>query len=202
VRACLTLAGESTIPFKEPASLIDLTTAVAERKSLAEATLPDQFEESSTMAVKAIPEGYSSLTPYLVMKNAGAAIDFYKSVFGATERMRMPAPEGKIGHAELQIGDSVLMMADEHPQMGFVGPETIGGTPVSLMLYVEDVDGVWSKAIAAGSKELRPVQNQFYGDRTGTLQDPFGHVWTIGTHVEDVSPEEMERRAAEMGKQS
>jgi PhnB protein len=154
------------------------------------------------MAVKAIPEGYSSLTPYLVMKNAGAAIDFYKSVFGATERMRMPAPEGKIGHAELQIGDSVLMMADEHPQMGFVGPETIGGTPVSLMLYVADVDAVWSKAIAAGAKELRPVQNQFYGDRTGTLQDPFGHVWTVGTHVEDVSPEEMERRAAEMGKES
>lgn len=150
------------------------------------------------MTVKAIPEGYHSLTPHLIMKNAAKAIEFYTSVFGATERMRMPGPGGTVGHAELQFGNSVLMLADEHPDMGFVGPETIGGTPVSLMLYVEDIDSLWPKALAAGATALRPVETQFYGDRTGTLKDPFGHVWTVGTHVEDVSPEEMQRRSAEM----
>ncbi|HVT45129.1 MAG TPA: VOC family protein [Thermoanaerobaculia bacterium] len=153
------------------------------------------------MTVKAIPDGYAAVTPYLVMKNASKAIDFYKQVFDATERLRMDAPGGKIGHAELEIGDSLIMLADESPEMGFVGPETIGGTPVTLMLYVEDVDARFRRAIDAGAKELRAVQDQFYGDRSGTLTDPFGHVWTIGTHIEDVSPEEMSRRMeAMMGK--
>ena len=152
------------------------------------------------MAIKPIPEGYESITPYLVMKGASAAIDYYKKVFGATERMRMDAPGGKIGHAELSIGGSVVMLADESPDMGFRGPKTFGGTPVSLMLYVPNVDEVFKRAVDAGAKQLRPVENQFYGDRMGTLEDPFGHVWSIGTHVEDVSPEEMRRRSEEMMK--
>ena len=153
------------------------------------------------MAVKPIPEGYHSITPYLVIKGASEAIDYYKRVFGATERMRMDAPGGTIGHAELQIGDSVLMLADEHPQQGFRGPGAFGGTPVSVLLYVENVDDVWKRALQAGAKELKPLENQFYGDRMGTLEDPFGHVWSLATHVEDVSPEEMARRSEEMMKQ-
>jgi PhnB protein len=153
------------------------------------------------MAVKPIPEGYQTVTPYLVIQGAGAAIDYYKKVFGATERMRMPAPGGMIGHAEIQVGGSVIMLADEFPQMGFRGPKAVGGTPVSLMLYVPNVDEVFKRALDAGAKELRPVADQFYGDRLGTLEDPFGHVWSIGTHVEDVSPDEMRRRSAEMMKQ-
>jgi PhnB protein len=146
--------------------------------------------------VKPIPDGYRALTPYLVVKGAGDAIEFYKKVFGATEIMRMPMPDGRIGHAELRISDSVIMLADEHPEIDVRSPESLGGTPVSLMLYVDDVDSVYKKAIAAGSKELKPLQNQFYGDRSGTLTDPFGHKWTVATHVEDVSPEEMKRRMA------
>ena len=153
------------------------------------------------MAVKPSPEGYQTVTPYLVIQGAGAAIDYYKKVFGATERMRMPAPGGMIGHAEIQVGGSVIMLADEFPQMGFRGPKSVGGTPVSLMLYVPNVDEVFKRALDAGAKELRPVADQFYGDRLGTLEDPFGHVWSIGTHVEDVSPDEMRRRSAEMMKQ-
>ena len=150
------------------------------------------------MAVKPIPDGYHALTPYLVIQGAAAAIDYYKKVFGATERMRMDAPGGKIGHAELAIGGSVLMLADEHPEGGYRGPKTFGGSAVSLMLYVPSVDDVFKRAVAAGAKELRPVADQFYGDRLGTLEDPFGHVWTIATHVEDVSPEEMRRRSEAM----
>ena len=153
------------------------------------------------MAVKPIPEGYHSVTPYLVIAGAGAAIDYYKRVFGAKERMRMDAPGGRIGHAELEIGDSVVMLADEFPDMGFRGPRAMGGTPVSLLLYIENVDEVFKRAIAAGAKELKPVADQFYGDRMGTLEDPFGHVWSIATHVEDVPPEEMARRAEEAMKQ-
>ena len=153
------------------------------------------------MAVKPIPEGYQTVTPYLVVQGAGAAIDYYKKVFGATERMRMPAPGGMIGHAEIQVGGSVIMLADEFPQMCFRGPKSVGGTPVSLMLYVPNVDEVFKRAVDAGAKELRPVADQFYGDRMGTLEDPFGHVWSIGTHVEDVSPDEMRRRSEEMMKQ-
>lgn len=142
-----------------------------------------------------IPEGYHSVTPYLIIKGAADAIEYYKMAFGATELMRMPAPGGTIGHAEIKIGDSPIMLADEFPEMGYKSPQTLGGTPVSIMIYVDDVDTVFKQAIAAGGKEQRPVQDQFYGDRTGTLEDPFGHVWHVGTHVEDLSPEEMERRA-------
>jgi PhnB protein len=148
------------------------------------------------MAVKPIPEGYHSITPYLVIKGASAAIDYYKKVFGAEERMRMDAPGGMIGHAELQIGDSVVMLADEFPQQGFSGPRTIGGTPVSLLLYVENVDDVWKRALQAGAKELKPLENQFYGDRMGTVQDPFGHVWHLGTHIEELSVAEIRKRGA------
>jgi PhnB protein len=149
------------------------------------------------MAVKAIPEGYHSVTPYLIISGAAAAIDFYKKAFGATELFRMPAPGGRVGHAELKIGDSPIMLADEFPDMGHKSPTTLGGSPVSLMIYVADVDSVFKQAIAAGGKEQRPVKDQFYGDRSGSLEDPFGHIWHIATHVEDVSGEEMERRVAE-----
>ena len=147
------------------------------------------------MPVSPIPEGYHSVTPYLILKNAAAAIEFYKKAFGAVELLRMAAPGGKIGHAEIKIGDSPVMLADEYPDMGFKGPESLGGTPVSLMIYVDDVDKIYPQAIAAGGKEVRPLQNQFYGDRSGTLTDPFGHVWTISTHVEDVPEEELAKRA-------
>lgn len=153
------------------------------------------------MAVKPIPEGYHSVTPYLIIKGAAAAIDYYKKVFGATERMRMDGPGGTIGHAELVIGNSTIMLADEHPAMGYRSPKTLGGTPVSLVLYVEEVDTVFKRAVDAGAKAQRPVENQFYGDRMGTLEDPFGHVWSVATHVEDVPPEEMGRRAQEAMKQ-
>ena len=153
------------------------------------------------MAVKPIPEGYRSVTPYLVIKGASAAIDYYKQVFGAKERMRMDAPGGMVGHAELEIGDSVVMLADEFPEQGFKGPRSLGGSPVSILLYVEKVDDVFKRAVAAGARELKPVADQFYGDRMGTLEDPFGHVWSVATHVEDVPPEEMARRAEEAAKQ-
>jgi PhnB protein len=154
------------------------------------------------MAVKPIPEGYHTVTPYLIVKNAAKAIDFYKQAFGATELFRMDGPDGTVGHAEIKIGNSPVMLADEVPTMGFRSPQTLGGAGVSLMIYVENVDDVFPRAIAAGGKELRPVRNQFYGDRSGTLEDPFGHVWTVSTHVEDVSSEEMGRRAEEMLKES
>src|ERR1041384_5614312 len=146
------------------------------------------------MAVKPIPEGYHSVTPYLIIDGAADAIEYYKKAFGATELFRMPMPGGKIGHAELKIGDSPIMLADEHPEMGYKSPTSWGGSPVSLMLYVDDVDAVFKQAIAAGGKEQRAVQDQFYGDRSGTFADPFGHVWTVSTHKEDVSMEEMEQR--------
>src|SRR5688572_24992757 len=146
------------------------------------------------MAVKPIPEGYHSITPYLIIKGAAAAIDYYKKVFGAKETVRMGGPGGMISHAELVIGDSMVMLADEHPEMGHRSPKTVGGSSVSLVLYLEDVDTVFRRALGAGAREVRPVANQFYGDRMGSLEDPFGHVWSIATHVEDVPPEEMERR--------
>ena len=145
--------------------------------------------------VKPIPEGYHSITPYLVIDGAAAAIDFYKKVFGATEKYRMTMPNGRLGHAEITIGDSVIMLADEHPEQGHRGPKSYGGTPVGLMVYVENVDSVAPKFVANGGKILRPVQDQFYGDRSGTFEDPFGHQWTVGTHKEDLTPEEIERRA-------
>ena len=149
--------------------------------------------------VNPVPEGYRRVTPYLIVDGGAAAIDFYASVFGATERMRMDAPEGRIGHAELEIGDSVIMLADEHPEMNALGPRSTGGTPVSLHMYVEDVDSVFERAIEAGAKPVRPVEDQFYGDRLGSFEDPFGHHWNVATHVEDVSPEEMSKRMADAG---
>ncbi|MFB7512251.1 VOC family protein [Streptomyces sp. NPDC056144] len=149
------------------------------------------------MAVQPIPKEYPRITPYLCVDGAADAIDFYVSVFGAVERMRMPAPDGTIGHAELALGNSVVMLADEYPGMDFRSPKAVGGTPVTLHVYVADVDAVFAKALARGSRELQPVKDQFYGDRTGQLEDPFGHRWNIATHVEDVSDEEMERRATE-----
>ena len=146
---------------------------------------------------KPIPDGYQQVMPYLVVRGATKALDFYKRAFGAKERMRLPMGD-RIGHAEIEIGDCVVMLADEFPEMGANSPETIGGTPVGLCLYVEDVDAVFKRAIAAGGKEEKPLKDQFYGDRSGTLIDPFGHKWTIATHVEDVSSEEMQRRMAAM----
>lgn len=151
------------------------------------------------MAVKPIPDGYPRVSPYLVVDGAQKAIAFYTSVLGATERVRMPGPDGRIGHAELQIGDSVIMLADEFPDVGAKAPSAYGGSPVSLTVYVEDVDATFDKATGAGATAVRPPENQFYGDRSATFDDPFGHRWTVNTHIEDVSPEEMGRRAAEMG---
>ena len=146
--------------------------------------------------VKPIPEGYHTITPYLSIKGASDAIEFYKKAFGAKEVMRMGEPDGRIGHAELQIGDSKIMLADEHPEMDFRSPRAIGGTPVLLHLYVEDVDNVVGRAVAAGAKVVRPVQDQFYGDRSGSVADPYGHVWHVATHTEDLSPDEIRKRAA------
>jgi PhnB protein len=147
--------------------------------------------------VKPIPDGYPQVTPYLNVDGASAAIDFYSKVFGATERMRMPSPGDRIGHAELEIGDSIIMLADEHPEMGIRGPQAIGGSPVTIHVYVDDVDGVFELAVKEGATATRQVENQFYGDRSGQFEDPFGHRWSVATHVEDVPPEEMTKRAAE-----
>jgi PhnB protein len=154
------------------------------------------------MAVKPVPDGYHNATPYLIVKDAAKAIEFYKQALGAHEIMRFAAPGGKIGHAEIKIGDSPIMLADEHPEMGYVGPQTLGGTTVSILLYVEDVDRVFDRAVAAGAKAQRPVKDEFYGDRTGTVIDPFGHLWSIATHKEDLSPEEIRRRHTEFMKQA
>lgn len=146
--------------------------------------------------VKPIPDGYPRVIPYLSVEGASAAIDFYTRVFDARERMRMPAPGGKLGHAELEIGDSLIMLADVFPDMGGQTPQSFGGTPVTVMVYVEDVDAVFDRAIAAGATVEREVQDQFYGDRAGQFVDPFGHKWFVATRVEDVSPEDMRQRAA------
>ena len=149
-----------------------------------------------TDKVNPIPAGYHSITPYLCIKNAADAIEFYKKALGAVEVMRMNGPDGKVGHAEIKIGDSHLMIADEHPEMNFRSPQTIGGSPVFLMVYVEDVDAVVQQAIDTGATLQRPIANQFYGDRTGSVDDPFGYTWYIATHIEDVPVEELEKRAA------
>ncbi len=149
--------------------------------------------------VKAIPDNYPRVSPYLIVDGAAAAIDFYTSILGATERLRLPAPEGKVGHAELQIGDSVIMLADEFPEMNAIGPKTVGGTPVSLVVYVESVDDVFRRAIGAGATELQAPTDRFYGERAGEFLDPFGHRWSVMTHIEDLSPEEVQRRMANMG---
>jgi PhnB protein len=148
-------------------------------------------------SVNPIPDGYPRVIPSLVIDGAAQAIDFYRDVLGATERMRMDGPDGKVGHAELQIAESVIFVADEFPDMGYVGPKKIGGSPVTLMVYVEDVDATFDRATKAGAKVTRPVEDQFYGDRVGQFEDPFGHRWSVATHVEDVPPDEMGKRAAE-----
>jgi PhnB protein len=148
--------------------------------------------------VNPVPEGYPQVMPYLIVDDANAAIDFYCSVLGATERMRMPAPGDKIGHAEIEIGNSLIMLADEAPEMNARSPRSVGGSPVSLYVYLDDVDGVFDRAIQAGAKPLQAVEDKFYGDRSGQFEDPFGHQWGVATHVEDVSEEEMSKRMEAM----
>ncbi len=147
--------------------------------------------------VKPIPEGYPQVTPYLAVDGAAEAIEFYEKVLGAKERMRLPGPDGTLGHAELELGDSLIMLADESPDIGVQGPKTVGGSPVTISVYVEDVDAVFEAAISAGATALREPENQFYGDRSGQFEDPFGHRWSIATRVQEVAPEEMEKRMAE-----
>jgi PhnB protein len=148
---------------------------------------------------KPIPDGYHAITPYLIVAGGAEALEFYGRAFGAIERERMQDPSGKIRHAEISIGDSRVMLADEHPEIGALGPATIGGSPVSIHLYVEDVDAVVGQAVAAGAKLTRPVADQFYGDRAGGITDPFGHHWHIATHKEDLTSAEIHRRAAAQG---
>jgi PhnB protein len=150
------------------------------------------------MAVRPIPDGYTSVTPYLIITGAAAAMDFYTKVFGAAEIMRMDGPDGGVAHAEMQIGNAKIMLADEHPAMGFRSPQSLGGSGTGIMLYIEDVDRVVARAVENGARIHQEVQDQFYGDRSGTVIDPFGHLWTIATHVEDVAPDEIERRMAAM----
>jgi PhnB protein len=149
-------------------------------------------------AVKPIPDGYHSVTPYLSLKSADAAIKFYERAFGAKEILRLPMPDGGVAHAEIEIGNSRVMMADENPGYGNKSPETLGGSPISLAIYVEDVDSAFDKAVKAGATVKRPVEDQFYGDRAGTLMDPFGYQWSLMTHKEDVSPDEMKGRMQKM----
>ena len=153
--------------------------------------------------VKPIPEGYSTVVPYISVKGASDAIAFYKKAFGAEELLRMPMPDGKVGHAEIKIGDSIVMLADEmdHPDAVAKSPRTLGGVTSGLCIYIADCDTVFNRAVAAGAKVRRPLTNQFYGDRSGTVEDPFGQVWTMSTHVEDVAPDEMRRRMEEFTKQ-
>lgn len=149
-----------------------------------------------TPQTKPIPQGFHSVTPALTVRDAGKAIDFYKRAFGAEERMRFPAPDGKgVMHAEITIGDSIIFLGEEHPEMGCRGPQSLGGTPVGLFLYVDDVDRIFNQAVSAGAKSESPVSHMFWGDRCGTLTDPFGHKWTVATHKEDLSMEEIGKRA-------
>jgi len=149
--------------------------------------------------VKPIPDGYQSVTPYLIVDDAKAAIDFYTRAFGAKEKFRLPMGD-RIGHAELEIGDGHVMLADEHPEMGHLSPKSRGGTPVSLLLYVEDVDSTFSRALEAGASEKRPIENQFWGDRMGSLIDPFGHLWSLATHVEDLPDDQLQQRMEQFSK--
>src|SRR5262245_662364 len=150
------------------------------------------------MSVKAIPARHPTSSPYLAIKKAAEALEFYKKAFGANEIYKLMMPDGRLGHAEIRLGDSVIMMADEFPEFGGKAPQTLGGSPVSIHLYVEDVDGFVKRAVSAGAKEREPVMDQFYGDRSGQLEDPFGHLWWVATHKEDVPPDEMQKRVEEM----
>jgi PhnB protein len=158
--------------------------------------IPISGRNENMANVKPLPDGYHSVTPYLFLRDAGKAIEFYKNVFSASEKMRMSGPSGRVMHAEIKIGDSTVMLADENPDMGVQGPQSIGGTATSVHVDIENVDGVVQKAVEAGAKLVRPVKDQFYSDRSGTLIDPFGHMWSVATHIEDVSPEEMRKRMA------
>ena len=160
-------------------------------------TIAAAINQRRDVMAKSIPDGYHSVTPYLVIAGAAKAIDFYKRAFGAVEVMRMEDPRGKIGHAEIKIGDSHIMLSDESPDMGYLAPTSTGGAAVSLMVYVDRVDDVFKQAVKSGAKEMQPLEDRFYGDRSGTLKDPFGHTWTVATHLEDVPPEEMRRRATQ-----
>ena len=151
--------------------------------------------------IKPVPDGYHSVTPYLIISGAADAIDYYAKVFGTTERMRLAMPDGRVGHAELELGDSVIMLADEFPDMGIRSASTLGGSPVNVHVYVDDVDATFERALEAGAEVLQPVEDKFYGDRSGQLRDPFGHVWSIATHIEDIAPDEMARRAAAAAEQ-
>jgi PhnB protein len=151
---------------------------------------------------KAKPDGYHNVTPYLFIKGAASAIDYYKNVFGAEELMRAPGPNNQVMHAELKIGDSIVMLADENPQAGVTSPQTLGGSSNSLLIYVDDVDTVAQKAVRGGAKLIRPIRDEFYGDRTGTITDPFGQIWSIATHIEDVSPEELKERMTKAASQA
>lgn len=153
------------------------------------------------MSVQPIPAGYHSVTPYIIVHDAQAAIDFYIKAFGASEVLRLNSPDGKIAHAEVKIGDSHVMLADENKEFGAISPKTLGGSPVSMLIYCEDVDAMFQRAISAGATEKRPVQDQFYGDRSGVLEDPFGHSWSIATHIEDLTQEEVDARFAQMMQQ-
>ena len=146
------------------------------------------------MNVKSVPAGHHTVTPYLAIQGAVRALEFYKEAFGATEKHKLMTPDGRLGHAEIGLGDSVIMLADEFPEYGGKAPPTLGGSPVCIHLYVEDVDAFFKKALAAGAKERKPVMDQFYGDRSGQLEDPFGHLWWVATHTEDVAPDEMQKR--------
>jgi len=181
------LHGMQEVEGSSPSSSIKLVGARA-------ASVP--IDPGGPAMAKSIPDDYPRLTPYLIVDDASAAIDFYSAVLGASERMRMAGPDGRVGHAELDIGDSMIMLADEHPDMGVRGPRTVGGTPVTLHVYVEDVDDVFERAVRAGAKVLRQLENKFYGDRSGQFEDPFGHHWDVASHIEDVPPEEMAKRAA------
>ena len=154
--------------------------------------------KSQKKKVSAIPNGYHSITPYLIVNQASKAIEFYKKVFGAKEAMRMSKPDGKIGHAELRIGDAKIMLADEFPEMDARSPNAFGGSPVGIHLYIKNVDAVIEKALSKGAKLLRPAETMFYGDRSGAIEDPYGHKWYVSTHVEEVSPKEMKKRAAQL----
>jgi PhnB protein len=154
-------------------------------------------KKAAKKRVKPIPEGYHAITPYLAIQGAAKAIDFYQKAFGARVKLRMDGPKGTVGHAELKIGDSIIMLADESPALEFLGPKARGGTTVCMHLYVRDVDAVFAAAVAAGAKAARPVKDQFYGDRSGTVLDPFGHMWNLSTHTEDLTKAQLARRAEE-----